>query len=251
MGPQFSPDGKKIAFVSDRTGSMEIWVSGSRGDNPVQLSTMGGAYCGSPRWSPDGQRIVFDSFAGGNNDLWVIGAEGGEAKRVTADPSDDARASWSTDGQWIYFRSDRSGSRQIWKIPSRPPYQPAVQLTRSGASEAFESADGKVLYFVKAGGLWSIPVAGGEETLVLDAVRQAYWGVTAKGIYFLDVRVLSSPLRLEFFNFAKHTLTQIGEVRKEVDRTRSGFSVRPDGGAMVWSQIDRKEADLMLIENFR
>jgi serine/threonine protein kinase len=254
MGPQFSPDGKKIAFVSDRSGNMEIWVSGSGGENPVQLSMMGGAYCGSPRWSPDGRRIVFDSFAGGNNDLWLIGAEGGQAKRVTFEPSDDGRASWSIDGKWIYFRSDRSGTRQIWKIPSEPPYKPAVAVTRSGgAQEAFESADGKVLYFVKStGGLWSLPVEGGDEKMVIEAVRQAYWGVAGNGIYFLDfTRQRRLPTPVQFFSFASNNLSRIGEIGKEVDRSRSGFSVTRDGRAIAWSQFDRRETDLMLIDNFR
>jgi len=49
-GPQFSPDGKKLAFMSDRSGTMEIWVSDRDGSNPVQLSAVGNA--GTPRWSP-------------------------------------------------------------------------------------------------------------------------------------------------------------------------------------------------------
>jgi len=255
MGPQFSPDGKKIAFVSDRSGNMEIWVAGTGGENPVQLSTMGGAYCGSPRWSPDGRRIVFDSFAAGNNDLWLIGAEGSQAKRVTFEPSDDARASWSTDGKWIYFRSERSGLRQIWKIPSQPPYKPAVQVTRSGgALEAFESTDGKVLYFVKdVGGLWSLPVEGGDEKMVIEAVQQAYWGVAGNGVYFVDFtrQLQRGPAPILFFSFASNTMTRIGEIGKDVDRRRSGFAVTRDGHAIAWSQFDRRESDLMLIDNFR
>jgi len=263
--PQFSPDGKKIAFVSDRSGTTEIWVSRSDGKSPEQLSAICGAYCGSPRWSPDGRRILFDSFASGNNDIWIISSGGGQAKRATFEPSDDNRASWSRGGKWIYFRSDRSGAGEIWKIPSESPFQPAVQITRKGASEAFESLDGRILYFVKPdGGLWSLPVEGGEEALVLEPIQQAYWGIAENGVYFLGLRRRAtptemrdglvpgrSPTPLQFFSFAQQTLTQIGRIEKEVDRSRSGFSVTRDGRAIVWSQIDRREADLMLIDNFR
>jgi Tol biopolymer transport system component len=57
--PQYSPDGKRVAFTSARSGHTEIWVCASDGSNAVQLTFLGIA--GSPRWSPDGQRIIFDS----------------------------------------------------------------------------------------------------------------------------------------------------------------------------------------------
>ena len=58
--PQFSPDGKKIAFASDRTGTDEIWICDADGTNPIQVTNFGGPVVGSPRWSPDGKQIVFD-----------------------------------------------------------------------------------------------------------------------------------------------------------------------------------------------
>ena len=58
VGAQFSPDGKKLAFMSDRTGSMEIWASNRDGSNAIQLTTV--HFAGTPRWSPDSKTIAFD-----------------------------------------------------------------------------------------------------------------------------------------------------------------------------------------------
>src|SRR5262249_13149584 len=138
-------------------------------------------------WSPDGRQVVFDSLASGSNDIWTVSAEGGAPKRLTTEPSDDARPSWSQDGHWIYFRSDRSSSQQIWKIPAVAPYKPAVQVTRNGGFEGAESVDGKLLYFVKRdNGLWSVPVGGGQEALISKEPEVGGWAVAENGIYFLN-----------------------------------------------------------------
>jgi len=244
--PQFSPDGKRIAFESDRSGYREIWSSNSDGSNQAHLTTLACARSGSPRWSPDGQQIAFDSVAAGDNDIWIIGAEGGSPKRLTMEPSNDARPSWSSDGRWIYFRSDRSGDQQIWKIPSAEPYKPAVQVTRNGGFEAFESIDGKLLYFLKqVKGLWSLPVEGGDETLVLDPAPAGNWAVTENGVYFID-----SQRKIQYFNFATRKLILVGTIEKPVITFTPGFSVTRDGRWIAWAQLDHEDSDLMLLENF-
>jgi Tol biopolymer transport system component len=84
--PQFSPDGKRIAFASDRSGNEEIWVCDSEGRNSVQLTSFGGPPVGTPRWSPDGRRIVFDSMPDGRRDIYVIRAEGGRLAALPRTP---------------------------------------------------------------------------------------------------------------------------------------------------------------------
>src|SRR5205823_1490863 len=66
--PQFSPDGRKIVFISDRSGSAEIWVCNRDGSHALQVTSVGGPATGTPRWSPDGEHIVFDSRPDGNWD---------------------------------------------------------------------------------------------------------------------------------------------------------------------------------------
>jgi Tol biopolymer transport system component len=110
--PDYSPDGRRIVFVSSRTGVENIWVCDSDGSNPVQLTDFD-SLAGSPRWSPDGLRIAFDSSEAGDYNIHIIDADGGIPRRLTQDPSDENMPSWSRDGEWIYFLSNRSGSGQL------------------------------------------------------------------------------------------------------------------------------------------
>jgi Tol biopolymer transport system component/DNA-binding winged helix-turn-helix (wHTH) protein len=165
--PQFSPDGRKIAFESARgQGSFypDIWVADADGSNPARLTFYDRVRTGTPRWSPDGQWIAFDSQANGNFDIFLIRPIGGSARRLTVDPASDAVPSWSRDGRWIYFESDRTGSSQIWKMPVDGGT--AIQITKQGGFGGFESPDGKYFYYSKSergSGVWRIPVAGGPE----------------------------------------------------------------------------------------
>jgi len=254
ISPRFSPDGKRIAFESDRDGYPEIWVAASDGSGPSQSTTLRSPRSGSPRWSPDGTEIVFDSLASGNNDIWMVGSEGGPARQLTTEPSNDARPNFSRDGRWIYFRSDRSGAQQIWKMPSAAPFRPAVQLTQNGGADADEAPDGKLLYYTRPeGGLWNMPVEGGEGTLLLDHVLPGLWSLAENGIYYLDVAARSpeGATPLMWLNSARHKLVQVGAVGRPVNINTPTISVTSDGRRIAWSQIDRQESELMLIENFR
>jgi Tol biopolymer transport system component len=250
--PQFSPDGKKIAFNSFRSGNAEIWVCDADGRNPVQLTSSNGPQLGSPRWSPDSRRIAFDSPKAGNSDIYVISADGGQPRRLTSGPSNNVRPSWSRDGRWIYFGSNRSRVSQIWKEPATGGA--AVQVTKSGGEEAFESADGKFVYWAKLGvaGIWRVPVEGGEESRVLDASTESLWILADQGIWFFD---LTNPTEaaLKFYSFAagKTTLLRLFTKDTRIDTLSTALSVSPDGRWILYTLLDQAGSNLMLVENFR
>jgi Tol biopolymer transport system component len=116
--PTISPDGTRVAFRSNRSGSNEIWQSDTSGRAAWQVTHVGGALTGSPKWSPDGQWIAFDSRPDGQADIYVVPANGGEMRRISNSPAEDVVPNWSRDGRWIYFASIRSGAWQVWRAPA-------------------------------------------------------------------------------------------------------------------------------------
>jgi dipeptidyl aminopeptidase/acylaminoacyl peptidase len=250
-GPQYSPDSKRIAFTSGRSGTNEIWLCDADGLNPVQLTSFAGPDVGSPRWSPDGRQIAFDSVAKGNRDIFVVSMEGGKPRRLTEDSSDEVRPSWSHDGRWIYFGSNRTGDWQVWKSPAEGGK--AVQVTQQGGREAFESFDGDLVYYTKSfgiPGIWKVPVTGGDETRVLDEALQGFWALLDNGIYFVNPRATPRPT-IDFFNFATGRTSQVAAIERELQLTSPSLTVSPDGRWLLYAEVDNLENDIMLVENFR
>lgn len=170
--PQVSPDGKQIAFESDRRGSGQIWISAIDGSDARQLTDSNRGPAGSPRWSSDGRRIVFDSRIEGQPEIYDVLVSGGVPRRLTNNGAADVLPVYSPDGRWIYFASNRSGAFQIWRMP--PGGGEAVQLTHGGGSASQPSPDGRFLYFTRntelVTSLWRMPAEGGEESLVIDSL---------------------------------------------------------------------------------
>ena len=248
--PDYSPDGQRIAFSSNRSGVGNIWVCESDGSNPVQLTDYE-KHTGSADWSPDGRRIVFDSVEAGDWNLYVIDAEGGIPRRLTPEPSNENRGTWSHDGHWIYFSSDRSDESQIWKIPAEGGAP--VQVTQGGGFYAEESWDGSSLYYWKPPprpGIWRVPVGGGEETEVV-AGPIGYWAVSNDGIYYSTGTVQGRwrDLTVLYLEIESGQVTEV--FRGEGPIGRELGAVSPDETWILYGEGPLPTSELMLVENFR
>lgn len=245
--PRFSPDGSRVVFGSDRSGSIEIWIADRDGSNPVQLTFLA-SRSGTPRWSPDGQTIFFDSLVSGTSHLFTLSANGGTARLLPTGTPNASHPFCSQDGHWIYFTTEKPTA--VWKVPSAGGT--AIRLTKEGSYYPQESEDGKILLYIagdQARELWAIPVNGGDEhrvkgmpSLTLDAA----WTPSHNGIYFVN----GDPGRYSLFYYELATRS-VHRVTQLTDRlVHPGITVSPDGHQLLYAGIESSESDLVLVDGF-
>ena len=116
--PALSPDGKRLAFASNRDGFWELYVL-ELADGEITRLTYTPQYDGSPSWSPDSQWLAYETYQEDvetpNLELYIRPVDGSqEAIRLTDDPAADHSPSWSSQGRQIAFVSNRTGDDEIW-----------------------------------------------------------------------------------------------------------------------------------------
>jgi dipeptidyl aminopeptidase/acylaminoacyl peptidase len=255
---RFSADGTRIAFLSLRSGSPEIWVAGRDESGLQQITSLGAPGIIVGEWSPDGARIAFEAAVEGNTDVYLVGTDGGQPRRLTTEPSIDGVPSWSADGQWIYFASTRAGVvPDVWRLSTNGGA--ATRLTRTGGFEPRESADGRYLFYldrapagVAVNGvarLMRVPVAGGEEEMVLDRVRPFLWAITETGIVFVTREPDFDAIDL--YRSGDRRIARVGRLPFRVPGSYPHLTASRDGRWALATKMVRFDTDLMRLENFR
>lgn len=262
--PSFSPNGKKVAFDSDRLGYSDIWVCDSDGSNCAQVTDLH-SLTDTVRWSPDGRYLSFESAYQRIWQPFTVEMPGGRPRLINTGLHGYVGCpNWSRDGQSVYVCSDHSGRFQVWKVPFKDGT--AIQMTTYGADYAIESDDGRSLYYHGCGkdgscGIWKMPLDGGEATRVLDAtVAFCNWVLTHTGIYFINQRgqtvkpttlYLNLPGRIEFLDLATHEMTTPILTLEKPAAGYGGLALSPNGKTLYWGQTDREDSYIMLVKNFR
>lgn len=111
-GPEWSPDGKKLVFASQRTGNYEIYILHT-GPGTIQRLTRNSRTDIGPAWSPDGSQILFSSNRGATYDLYTANVDGSGVQPVAAMTGAQRHADWSPDGRKICYRDSLAGSGRL------------------------------------------------------------------------------------------------------------------------------------------
>jgi TolB protein len=116
MSPAWSPDSRRLAYVSFEGNASTIYVQTLRTGNRIKVSSRPGIN-GSPAFSPDGRKLVITlGGADGNLDINVLDLASRNVTRLTRNVAIDTEGTWAPDGQTIFFTSDRSGGPQVYKV---------------------------------------------------------------------------------------------------------------------------------------
>ena len=148
MSPAWSPDSRRLAYVSFEGSRSSIFIQTLRTGNRIQVSSKPGIN-GAPAFSPDGRQLVVTlGGVDGNLDIYTLDINSRQSKRLTTNRSIDTEGSWSPDGRYIYFTSDRSGGPQVYRVSSSGGTPERVTFDGSYNARPRLSPDGKKLAMV-------------------------------------------------------------------------------------------------------
>lgn len=243
--PDFSPDGSRIVFCSNRSGHWEIWTASTDGSNQRQLTHFAGAAAAAPRWSKNGRSIAFvHNDLEGSSDVYVMTAEGGSIRRLTSHPARDERPSWSRNSAEVYFQSNRTGDFEVWKVSADDPAQ-VTQVTKGGGAEPLEDLDGRFVYYRKRKftEIWAKPAKGGPEVFAVRVEPSCSWTVGRRGVYFTE-----PGGAINLFSPADRRCTPVAQLPGPQPM---GFAVSPDEMWLLCPRRERSVSDIMAAMDFR
>lgn len=252
----------RIAFVSNSTGSDDIWTADPDGRRLTNLTkpqkTKGND--SDPRWSPDGGRIAFVSDRDGSADIWVMNSDGTGARNLTRAPGDDLSPRWSPDGRRIAFTSFRDGDAEIYVMNADGTE--ATNLTKSDSDDLQPvwSPDGAQIAFVSDRGkrpraLYALSVDTPKNPTRLAApacdIANPVWAPDGRNIALVacagaDGQGSVDPLKHAIYivGAGGGALVAVSDPKVE----SGGPTYAPDGRSLAfWSYRDREQADILVV----
>ncbi len=245
----WSPDGESIAFNSDRSGNMNIWLYSVKNNSMRQL-TRGAGGDFQPQWSPDGKQLVFFSSRARSVDIWSVEVTTGKLRRLTKSLAVDVNPFFSPDGRWIAYQSDQSGRLEIWIM--KADGSQTRRLTQTGVTGHFLrwTADSRsVIYRCPCGGnsqSMKVSVGRGEPQLIGEVAGGEHMSFSPDQSLILDVvghkELWVSPLRggkpEKVYEFADPAV-------------RIDYPVwSPDGKWVLFDRFRPEGGDIWVMENF-
>jgi Tol biopolymer transport system component len=189
--PDWSPDGRRIAFASKRSGTFDIYAMNADGTGTRRL-TSAPADDGHPTWSPDGRRIAFER--GITGDIYVMNADGSGARAITDDPAGETQPAWSPDGRWIAYVRKIPGTenREVWLVrPDGTGAHGLTELGRASHGPSWSPDSRRIAFAANIGGavldIYSIGVDGRSlrrHTRSADDAFEPSWSPDGKTIAF-------------------------------------------------------------------
>lgn len=241
---EISPDGTRVALVSERTGRPEVWLSEAGRVRQLTRARADDFFIAD--WHPGGTRLLVAMRRGARVGLHVLDVTSGLMRPVLDDTTAGVSASWSADGRSIYFASLRDGSSRIWNMDIatrklRPVSAPGFVVVRP-------SPDGRWLYLGdgRTPRIMRMPAAGGPATELVAGPRidPLAWDVTADALVFIE-RGGEGPALLTRYDLRSGERSSRALPADAV--ASPVFALHPDASRAIVSQRAVGDTDLLLV----
>ncbi len=244
----FSPDGTRIALVSDRSGFPEVWLADREGSGLDQITTLKPGFLGQMHWSPQGDRLAFELKKAGHRAIMVLDAAGGRPQTVVQDDQDVVLCGWLPDGKALLIARRGKDGWRLGKSSLNGALTGKWQtITDIPATAGEISSLGGFLYFTRPTieGLWRQTLEGAEPELIIPNLLpadRANWRLSGDHIAWVE-RIAGAPY-LMWLDLETGTSSMVADLP---GLATGGISVAPDGGAFLYVQGTVVAADIMLL----
>ena len=171
ISPAWSPDGRRLSFVSYRQGSPRLYIYDGQDGSLSDASPEGSELCIAPSWSPDGRHITFASSREGNSEIHVLDVATRRSRQLTFSRGSDTSPDWSPSGREIAFTSDRSGQPQVYLMDAEGANVRKITDTGDYSDSAAWSPAGDRLTY-------SSRIDGRFEVLMMEVGSGRTWQLT-------------------------------------------------------------------------
>lgn len=242
--PRYSPDGRHIAWISDRSGTLEVWLSDADGLSPRQVTHFGGVWVNSINWSPDGKTIAVDARPLGHAAVYAVEISLGATRLLDDAPFEQRMPAWSVDATSIYFNSVRDGAVAVYKRS----LQTGI-VNRVSEHEMYmgaESVDGLKLFFSdRSGGMYEGLLDGSRvHPLGIHVFPVKSWEPSAHGFVYSTASVPNGSTQILEYN--GDTSRLLGSPSKPLVTNDPDLSPSPDGHWLLVAQQDMMRSDIKL-----
>jgi Tol biopolymer transport system component len=252
--PSISPDGKSIAFMSNATGTMELWSAGTDGFAMRRLTYLNGDGVPLfPTWSSDGKMITFFLRKKGLNYAFEISSSGGEIKQLRGGADYSLYPQYSRDRQWLYFVSNMGNRFRVWRISLIENHTSPQEVTLRDTRFFRLTTDGEGLYYLSPTGNTTALIYHDLKTDTEHPVWQlrqtpvgfTAWDISQGQLYYIAVDPVSLAPHLFKANLTTSSVSNFGTVSVSYWFGITSVAASPDGQTVWVSKVEGDDGNLM------